>query len=76
MMIQMMDRNRNGKLDKREMGMMDLDELMKNPEVDQVRAYLPDLDELVKKVRGVELIRLKRAILWQMFPPTLKDSIE
>ena len=76
MMIQMMDRNRNGKLDKREMGMMDLDELMKNPEVDQVRAYLPDLDALVKKVRGVELNRQNRAILWQMFPPTLKDSME
>merc|ERR1711935_206776 len=49
MMIQMMDRNRNGKLDKREMGMMDLDELLKNPEAAKVRAYVPDLDELVKK---------------------------
>merc|ERR1711892_1173658 len=46
MMIQMMDRNRNGKLDKREMGMMDLDELLKNPEAAKVRAYVPDLDEL------------------------------
>ena len=52
MMIQMMDRNRNGKLDKREMGMMDLDELLKNPEAAKVRAYVPDLDELVKKVRA------------------------
>ena len=51
MMIQMMDRNRNGKLDKRnEASMLDLDELMKNDEVDSVRAYVPDLDKLVKKV--------------------------
>ena len=55
-MIQMMDRNRNGKLDKREMGMMDLDELLKNPEAAKVRAYVPDLDELVKKVLKIRLI--------------------
>ena len=54
MMIQMMDRNRNGKLDKRnEASMLDIDELMKNDEVDSVRAYVPDLDKLVKKVSFV-----------------------
>merc|ERR1711892_571192 len=53
MEIQMMDRNRNGKLDKREMGMMDLDELLKNPEAAKVRAYVPDLDELVKKTKRI-----------------------
>ena len=54
MMIQMMDRNRNGKLDKRsEASMLDLDQLMKNPEVGSVREYVPDLDKLVKKVSSL-----------------------
>jgi len=54
MMIQMMDRNRNGKLDKRsEASMLDLDQLMKNDEVDNVRAYVPDLDKLVKKAKRI-----------------------
>merc|ERR1712123_555952 len=50
---ELMDSNRNGKLDKREMGMMDLDELLKNPEAAKVRAYVPDLDELVKKTKRI-----------------------
>merc|ERR1712128_283031 len=60
MMIQMMDRNRNGKLDKREMGMMDLDELLKNPEADMDHDKAYDDRELAKVMLDVANLMVKR----------------
>ena len=48
-MIQLMDRNRNGKLDKREFN-FDIDSLTSQPGFEVAKTYVPDLDKLIKKV--------------------------
>ena len=52
LMIQLMDRNRNGKLDKREFN-FDIDSLTSQPGYEEAKAYIPDLDKLMKKVSFV-----------------------
>ena len=50
MMIQMMDRNGDGKLSKNEVGGMDLDSMLAQADMSAVKAYVPDIEKLIKKV--------------------------
>ena len=50
MMIQMMDRNGDGKLSKNEVGGMDLDSMLAQADMSAVKQYVPDIEKLIKKV--------------------------
>ena len=50
MMIQMMDRNGDGKLAKNEIGGMDLDSMLAQADMSAVKQYVPDIEKLIKKV--------------------------
>ena len=44
MMIQMMDRNGDGKLSKNEVGGMDLDSMLAQADMSAVKQYVPDIE--------------------------------
>ena len=50
MMIQMMDRNGDGKLSKNEVGGMDLESMLAQADMSAVKQYVPDIEKLIKKV--------------------------
>ena len=61
MMIQMMDRNGDGKLSKNEIGGMDLESMLAQADMSAVKQYVPDIEKLIKKVNfwnNKKLIRL------------------
>ena len=51
MMIQMMDRNGDGKLAKNEVGGMDFDSMLAQADLSTVKQYVPDIEKLIKKVK-------------------------
>ena len=53
MMIQMMDRNSDGKLAKNEIGGMDLDPMLAQADLSAVKQYVPDIEKHIKKVTPV-----------------------
>jgi len=53
MMIQMMDRNGDGKLSKNEVGGMDLESMLAQADMSAVKQYVPDIEKLIKKAKRI-----------------------
>jgi len=53
MMIQMMDRNRNGKLDKSETGGIDIGTALTPDMIATAKQYVPDIERVIKKAKRI-----------------------
>ena len=66
MMIQMMDRNGDGKLSKNEIGGMDLESMLAQADMSAVKQYVPDIEKLIKKVNFWNNKKLIRLPIWAL----------